>query len=131
MFIPPCLSPLHSSLLASTSLNHPTESGTDNWAQPGGLEGGEGGEREESSRDRRLVKVLGGQEGERCQKWKLNSRGSSEGFVLWIICGQMGAITLILQKLTKLIYISCQDNTTHISIGDKTANSKQHRITTG
>lgn len=72
-----------------------------------------------------------GQEGERCQHWKLNSRRSSAGFVVWIMHGQMGAITEILQDLAKLIYLSCQDNTTHISIGDKTASSKQHRITTG
>lgn len=121
---------LHSSLLASSSLNCPTESGTDDWAEPGGLEGWKGGEGEESSRARRLVKVPVGLEGESCQDWKLNSRISSAGFVLWIMCGQMGAITEILQDLAKLIYLSCQDNTTHISIGDKTASSKQHKIMT-
>lgn len=36
-------SALHSSLLASSSLNCPTESGTDDWAEPGGLEGQGGG----------------------------------------------------------------------------------------
>ena len=122
---------LHSSLLASRSLNRPAQSGADDWAEPGGLAGWEGGEGEESSRDSRPVKAPTGQGGESCQYWKLNSRGSSAGFVLGITYGQIGAITEIFQDLAKLIYLSCQDNTAHISIGDKTASSKQHRVTSG
>eukprot|EP00064_Thunnus_orientalis_P001294 superscaffoldBa00000087_g1296 len=47
---------LHSSLLASSSLNRPTESGKGDWAETGGLEGWGGDEGEEISRARRPVK---------------------------------------------------------------------------
>lgn len=78
----------------------------------------------------RLVELPVSQDGESCQEWKLNSRRLSAGFVLKNMCGQVGAITEISLDHVKLIYPSCQDSTTHISIGDKTAGSKQHRKTT-
>lgn len=92
-FIPPCRSP--SFILAGQQLPKSSHTVWNRrlgraWRLGGAGEGGKG---EESSGDRRPVKVPVGQDGEGCQDWRLNSRGASAGFVLWITCGQTGAIT--------------------------------------
>lgn len=48
------------------------------------------------------------------------------------MCGQMGVIREIPQELM-LIYLSCQDNTYHVSIGDKTevVNNAEKRLGDG
>lgn len=82
---------LHSSLLASSSLNRPTQSETDDWAEPGGLKGRGGSEGEESSRDRRPVKVPIGQD-----RRELPGLGAVQPQIMQpLFCGFRMAITEI------------------------------------